>query len=325
MVNYNNLEVFILTYNRAELFAQTLETICRQSVFGFDIIVVDNASVDNTGQVVDEFKQKYLQRNIVFASCEKNTGNEENFNRARQMAKKEWAMIFHDDDLVHPDYIKTAMDLLEKTPAAVTASCTYMPCESPADGNWEKFSSKAYIGDGKEFASLLFRGVTQNFASTIYKTEFLKLAEIKNNIFGKMWDRPFMMDVAKNGRNILLKDPYIRYRIHSGQDTNNSLTGPFEHEYVALMDNYKSILGGSWFNRYGFIYNSFIHLQLRMGFYWIHNTRSKKGFGEFKNLAAEKNVIRKFEKYRLVEKLYQIPRFLCKFAFNIYDKIVVGR
>ena len=325
MKNYNNLEIFIQTYNRAEFLAQTLKSLCKQSAQGFDIIIADNASTDNTKEIVERAKQQFPNRNIVFFASEKNIGGPENTKRIISTAKKEWTMIFHDDDLIHPDYIKNAMDLLEKIPDAVTVSCTYIPYESPRDEDWENFSSKAYIGDEKEFASLLVRGITHNFASAIYKTSLLKQHEVNMDLYGKISDRPFMLEIGKHGKNIVLKDPYIRYRLHAGQDSNTASTGPFDSEYFALMNNYKSILGNSWFDKYGFIYNSFIHSQLRTGFYWIHRTRDKKAFREFKNLAAENKVIRKFERHRFVEKLYSLPRFFCKLAFNIYDKILMGR
>ncbi len=325
MKNYNNLEIFIQTYNRAEFLAQTLKSICNQSAQDFDIIIADNASTDSTKEIVEDLKQQFPDRNIVFLPSEKNIGGPENTKRIISMAKKEWTMIFHDDDLIHPNYIKTAMDLANQNPDVVTVSCTYIPYENPKGEDWEVLSSKAYMGDEKEFASLLFRGLTHNFASTIYKTAILKQHEVNMELYGKISDRPFMLDIAKHGKNIVLKDPYIRYRLHAGQDSNTASTGPFENEYFALMNNYKSIMGNSWISKYGFIYNSFVHSQLRTGFYWISRSRDKKRFGEFKNLAAESKVIRKFERHRLIEKLYAVPRFFCKSAFNIYDKILMGR
>lgn len=312
---YSDLEVFILTYNRAALLKQTLITICEQTAQGFDIIILDNASTDNTKEVVDEISLQYPNRNIIFVGSEKNIGGVPNQNRARQMAKKEWAMLFHDDDLMHPEYIKNAMDLLAQNQDAVMASCTYTPLENPDDKNWENFTSDAYVADVKDFAALMFGFIMHNYASTIYKTSLLKNDYVNENIYGKISDRPFMLSLAKYGKNVILKDPYIRYRIHPEQSTNIVQTGPYANEYLELMNCYKSILGNSWFDKYGIIYNSFIHYQLKLGYHWLDSVKSQMNFKQFKNMAAENGVIRKIERLKLVEKIYKLFMPICKKIF----------
>lgn len=297
------------------MFKETLKTICEQSAEGFDIIIVDNASTDNTKDVVEEIKREYPSRNIVFSASKENIEGTNNINKARELAKKEWAMIFHDDDLMHPEYIKTAMKLLKKNPDAVIASCTYTPYENPTTANWESFSSDAYIGDVQDFAALIFAYTMHNFASTIYKTSLIKEQTFKPELYGKIWDRPFMFDIAKHGKSIILNDPYIRYRIHPGQDSNTETTGPFAKEWFALLNCYKGILGNGWFDKYGIIYNSFVHSQLKLGYNWMQAVKSKMTFEEFKTQAAEAGVIRKSEVLKIVESLYKFPRFACRKIF----------
>jgi glycosyltransferase involved in cell wall biosynthesis len=311
---YDNLEVFITTYSRAQMLNKTLISICEQSAVGFDIIIVDNASTDETKDIVENVVLKYPERNITFVPSEINIGGTNNINRARMMAKKQWAMLFHDDDLMHPEYIKTAMDLLKQNPDAAMASCTYTPSPEPTMENWETFSNQANIAAVKDFAALMFTGTAQNFASTIYKTELMQTGEIKNKIYGKMWDRPFMLDLAKSGKTIILKDPYIRYRVHEGQDTNTSESGPFAPEYFALLNCYKEILGNNWLNKYGKIYNSFIHAQLKIGYRWMKSVNEKMTFKEFKKQAAESDVIKNCETLKIVEKIYKIIGYFCQKA-----------
>ncbi|MFA7658004.1 MAG: glycosyltransferase family 2 protein [Candidatus Gastranaerophilaceae bacterium] len=309
---YDNLEIFITTYNRAEMFGQTLKTICEQNAEGFDIIILDNASTDNTKKVFNEIKKQYPNRHMKFVGAEKNLGHLGNVLRTIQMASREWAMIFHDDDLMHPEYIKTAMDLINKTPDAVMASCTYLPYEHPNDKNWENFSNDAYFADIKDFAALMFGFILHNFASTIYKTELLKKNELDNELYGKISDRPYLLDIAKHGKNVILKAPYIRYRTHPGQDTNTSETGPFEKEWFALLKKYKEILGNSWFDKYGIIYNSFVHSQLKLGYHWLKSVNSKMTLKTFKKHAADNDVIRKIEVFKIVEKIYKLSEAVCK-------------
>jgi len=313
---YDNLEVFITTYNRAEMLKETLKTICEQTAGGFDILIMDNASTDHTRDVVEEMKKQYPKRNITFVGAEENVGGVNNLNKSRLMAKKEWAMIFHDDDLMHPDYVKAAMDLLKQNPDAVMASCTYVASYNPESNNWENFpknmNTAAYVVDVKDFAALLFGGLTHNFASTIYKTSLLREQKIKDDLYGKMWDRPFMLDVATHGKTVILKDPYVKYRLHSGQDTTSANSGPFAREWFVLLNNYKDILGNSWFNKYGFVYQSFVHSQLRVGYHWMAGVKSEMEFKEFKKDAAKNAVISESEVFKICELFSNFTGAICK-------------
>lgn len=304
---HDNLEILVFTYNRAKMLQETLETICKQTAQGFDIIVLDNASTDDTKEAVEEIKNKYSQRNIKFVSCEKNIGAPANGDRGMEMASKEWTMLFHDDDLMHPDYVKNAMELLEKNENAVMASCTYISSEKPKDENWENFSNEAYFADVEDFAALVLQGrINHSFSATIYKTALLKTHAFNYELYGKIADRPFMYDVAKEGKTIILKSPYIRYRLHPGQDSNTFNTGPFIDQWFALTNCYKEILGNNWFNKYGIIYNTSVHNFLKYGYNWMDSVNSKMSFKEFKEKAVECNLIRPIEKYKLVEKPYKI-------------------
>lgn len=310
---FKDLEVFVLTYNRAEMLKETLETICKQSAQDFDIIIMDNASTDNTKESVNEIKAKYPHRNIKFAPTEKNIGAPANGDRAMAMASKEFAMMFHDDDLMHPDYIKNAMELFLKNEDAVMVSCTYTPSEAPKDENWERFSIDAYYTDVKEFASLVFQGkINHSFSGTIYRTKYLKTHSFKYDNYGKIADRPFMYDVAKKGKTIILKEPYVRYRVHPGQDSNTLNTGPFIDQWFTLINCYKEILGNNWHDKYGRVYNTSVHNFLKYGYNWMDSVNSKMTFKEFKKKAAENTLIRQIEANKIVEKFYKIIYFLFK-------------
>ena len=180
-----DLEVFILTYNRASLLGETLESVCKQTAHGFDIIVLDNASTDDTESVFLKYQALYPNRAMKFISTEKNIGVIGNIKRAQILAKKEWAIIFHDDDLMHPEYIKTIIGLLKTTQNSVLGGCAYVPMKDPSNSNWKVYSSKAFYCDVRDFAALLFSGYYHCFPSAVYKTKVLKKVKVESK---KIWD-----------------------------------------------------------------------------------------------------------------------------------------
>lgn len=317
---YDNIDIFILTYNRADLIYDTLISVCNQSAKGFDIYIVDNASTDNTKEVVEQIKQKYPERNIILTSAEKNEGFFCNFNRAVKLANKKWAILFHDDDLMHTEYIKNAMDILADSKDAVMAGCEYTPLEHPDNENWENLSKDYFSASQKDFAALLFSHYSYCFPSAIYRTDILKKVSF-NLEYGKITDRPFLMEVNTYGKHILFKAPYIRYRVHNGQDTLNHETDVTKEEWTLLLECYKKILGENLLDKYDLLYKAFIFPQLAMGYNWSGKINSQMTFREFRQYGVKKGLICKFETSKITRAVYAFfAKYVAKIHHNNFIK-----
>ena len=133
----NNLDVIVLTYNRAEYLRIMLESLCTQTATGFNIKVLNNCSTDNTIEVVKEIQEKYQERNIQIITNEKNLGNPGNFKKSQEVADNEYVAIFHDDDAVHPEYLETAMSLFKKHKDAVMCCCGSDVKYNINNNNWD--------------------------------------------------------------------------------------------------------------------------------------------------------------------------------------------
>src|SRR5574337_126918 len=93
------LSIAIPTYNRAEYLDLCLSQICKQ-LPGYEslieVIVSDNASTDNTADIVDKFiKQGFAVRYVRNAQ---NIGMDGNIVQAYSLATSKYAVVFGDDD-----------------------------------------------------------------------------------------------------------------------------------------------------------------------------------------------------------------------------------
>ena len=66
----NRIEIFILTYNRAEMLKDSIISLLNQSIGKIKITVLDNASTDNTENLVKELMAKMiiciiLSKNVI--------------------------------------------------------------------------------------------------------------------------------------------------------------------------------------------------------------------------------------------------------------------
>jgi len=104
--------VIICTYNRAELLAQALESVTGQDfpLDGYEVIVVDNASTDQTKDIVDQFFDRFSN---VRRITEENIGLSHARNRGWKEARGLF-LIYLDDDVRLPDgYLRLAAQVIE--------------------------------------------------------------------------------------------------------------------------------------------------------------------------------------------------------------------
>jgi glycosyltransferase involved in cell wall biosynthesis len=109
------LSVCIPTYNRSVHLRNCLSSIVENN-FGCDkiqICVSDNASTDNTSEVIQEFKERL---NLKISKNEENLGMVGNFLKVIDMADGEFTWMVGDDDLLMPDALASLLRLLESKP-----------------------------------------------------------------------------------------------------------------------------------------------------------------------------------------------------------------
>lgn len=238
----NNLDVIVLTYNRAEYLRIMLESLCTQTATGFNIKVLNNCSTDNTIEVVKEIQEKYPERNIQIITNAKNLGNPGNFKKSQEVADNEYVAIFHDDDAVHPEYLETAMSLFKKHKDAVMCCCGSDVKYNINNNNWDILEKNYFYYPCKDNAYYQLLCSRPNFATDVYKTSAYKKAHYRPELYGKLHDICFILDICQLGGIINLCGYGLRYRIHSGSDSQNYKTGPFDYEVKNVIGYLKTLI-----------------------------------------------------------------------------------
>ncbi len=234
------IEVVVVTYNRADFLPLTLETLLSQTRPPTSIRVVDNGSTDKTAEILEPFGArgvKTLQREKNdFAAC---------WDEIRRTASSEWVMVFHDDDLLHPGYLEAVSQVIGTEPETTLVGCSMTAGAAPESGNWPDVSWKRNSGliPLRELACRLYSGFRLPFCSAVYRTEVFRRIPLGMEIYGKICDRPFLMEAARAGGAVLLSDPFVKYRLHPGQDSQTSANGPFLPEVFALQHYYLDAMG----------------------------------------------------------------------------------
>jgi glycosyltransferase involved in cell wall biosynthesis len=111
MMEEHLLSICIPTYNNADCLKECLENILPQAQpYSIPIFVSDNASPDDTIEILSEFQKEYPL--LYFRRNSKNLGLNRNTADAMQMASSQYVWIFSNRRRLLPDAVSKVYDLL---------------------------------------------------------------------------------------------------------------------------------------------------------------------------------------------------------------------
>lgn len=104
------ISVIIPSYNREVLIIKAIESILHQTYTDFEILVIDDASTDNTKEAIDNLKND----KIIYYKLDKNSGQCVARNYGIKRAKGEYIAFLDSDDEWLPDKLKLQIDCFKK-------------------------------------------------------------------------------------------------------------------------------------------------------------------------------------------------------------------
>jgi len=107
------VSVAIPTFNRFDLLTRATKSVLSQTYQDFELLIIDNASSDETQQLkagIDDSRFRYVRN-------ETNLGIIGNWNRAIELSKGEYLIIFHDDDIMHSTLLEKSVEALDQFPS----------------------------------------------------------------------------------------------------------------------------------------------------------------------------------------------------------------
>ena len=110
------LSVLMPNYNHSGYIGEALSAILKQSYKPFEIIIIDDASTDNSIGIIQEFAEHNPSVRLIVN--EKNTGVVDNLNRLLEIARGDYVYFAAADDKILPHFFERSMDLLQRYPSA---------------------------------------------------------------------------------------------------------------------------------------------------------------------------------------------------------------
>lgn len=109
------LTIGIPTCNREELLRETIDSALNQQCqIDYEVMVVDNNPMrnDETERMIKQYYEN--EPRLSYYKNQENIGMVGNWNRLYEIAKGDWVMMLHDDDVLYPYAVNTAMKVVSK-------------------------------------------------------------------------------------------------------------------------------------------------------------------------------------------------------------------
>jgi len=104
------VSVITPTFNRSETVGRAVKSVAAQTFDGYEHIVVDDGSTDDTEQVLTEYDDDRL----TYIRLETNQGPAAALNRGIDVATGDYISFLDSDDVYHPNRLAVTVDALER-------------------------------------------------------------------------------------------------------------------------------------------------------------------------------------------------------------------
>ena len=100
-------------YNKDEFLEESINSVINQEYKNWNLFVIDNLSEDNSKNVLNNFKNKHKNINIIYLS--KNKGVAFSRNLGIRLAKSKYISFLDSDDYWSPKKLKDQINFMEKS------------------------------------------------------------------------------------------------------------------------------------------------------------------------------------------------------------------
>ena len=216
MTGTPKITVGIPTFNRAPWLVQSISSVLTQTFTDFRLIVSDNASDDDTYDVVRGFDDARIE----YTRSERNIGAIANINRLIALADSEFLVILPDDDLLYSGHLQANVALMDRYPTVGLGHSAFdvIDAQSKVVRQMRPIRSKAPVSierRDRALERLMLSTWPVCFSSVMYRTEAILKAGVFEEGDEAFGDLRLWMRIAASWDFGYIAKPLTGFRVHS--------------------------------------------------------------------------------------------------------------
>lgn len=256
----SKVSILLATYNRARMLGKTIESVREQSFRGWELIIADDDSTDETPNVIREWQKKELR--IVYLRSETNEGISKNYNKGLRAARGEYvAMIDDDDPWCDSRKLEKQIEFLDKNRDYVGCGAGVIVMDKNGKELYRYLKPQT---DEAIRARMLFGNPIAN-STTMFRRAVGEAVHWYDETTRYSGDRDFWLKMGLKGKLCNFPE-YFSYYTMSGENTSIAKIRPHLSASLMIMrryrKNYQHYLPALAFNWVQYLY-SFLPMLIR--------------------------------------------------------------
>lgn len=211
------VSVIITNYNYAQYVGQAVNSACSQSYKNIEILVVDDGSTDNSGEILQECARKDDRVRLIF---QKNAGQAAATNKGIMEAEGEFIAFLDADDVWFADKLEKQIPLFANKDAGVIYSSVKL-----IDMNGEEFGVRRTkkIEQGESFLHHIILENFIPFTSSVVRRECFALSGLLDSQYTVCTDYDLWLRLARFCQFDCVQDFLAGYRCRPDSLSGNPL------------------------------------------------------------------------------------------------------
>lgn len=305
------LTIGIPTFNRAHFLAKMLTSLIEQidkSITDLiEIIVSDNASTDNTADIVSYFSNRMPGLYISYYRHEKNLGIDANIYKVMKLARGKYVFILSDDDILIPGALSRILNQIIDSPI-IDAICPNIRAFARENNDntppWLILDEDRIINTKDEGLNVLGTMLTY-LSCLLFRKELVDKINYSERVGTLLLCSYLFVDIIKASKQMLIyKEPCLLVR--PNQSINYDIIQIFVSEYARVL-NYARKNGFS---------KRTIRLVMSNHAKWLINA-----INQFKNTSYRPNLKKRFiDSFRVLAGWWLEPLALLRIEKAIWSR-----
>lgn len=224
------ISVVMPVYNAGRFLHQSIQSILDQTYPNFEFILVNDASTDDTADILRDYAQH--DSRITIITNEVNLGVSQSVKRAMRIAKGAYIARMDADDISYPKRLEKQLKHLQKHKdlVAVGAQCITI------DESGRRIGEKTFPLTHREIYEYIFRFIPmQQPTMMIARHRLPKYFTFYNDSFRTAEEVELMFKLFTYGKLENLPDTLLKYRIHKSNTSFKSVKKTFYNTLLSRM------------------------------------------------------------------------------------------
>lgn len=229
------ITVCVPTIGRLEYIFQTLDSLRKQTLQNYELLILDNGSDQSAANKLVAYAATDPKARIL--RSEERLPMFRNFNRGLAAARGRYVTFFHDDDMYEPTFLERTTSMLNSHGKAAFAGSNYYVIDGYNNvGGMRRLIRRTYSQNGDDFIRDLIRRGRNTIPTPgiVFRKSAFDERGFDEALSIHFGDFIILMRMAEQHEAVLIADPLMRIRLH-GQNASNvpmSRAAPLQYQLI---------------------------------------------------------------------------------------------